>query len=328
MTASTSPTTRTADIAMSVMVVIWGFHFIVVKDSFSDFTPMQFNALRFVAGIPLIAAFAWSQRAHLRIPRRDVALTALVSLTGPIGYQVFFALGLDRTTATNSALLVATMPVWTALFSMSTGLVRARRQLVSGIGIALAGVTAVVLGRGGASLSLTTNDLVGSGMLLLAAMCNGITNVISKPLVDRTGSQAFTAWKYLFTVLGLVLLAVPDVIAHPMTTFPTARIPHILYSGMLSGVGGFLAMNYALQIIGPTRTASYFNLNPIVAAFAGIVFLGEPVTALLVAGGVLTLAGVMVVRRNTFIRPPEERPNSLWLRLMGPAPERSGPQAG
>ncbi len=291
-----------ADVAMTMMVVIWGFNFIIVKDAVTNLAPLTFNALRFATGLPLLALFAWRERSWLHVAPRDVLLIAGLVAIGPLLYQVGFATGIKRTTSTNTALLIATLPTWTAIFSLLMGLVELRRRLLMGIGMTLAGVIIVVLSRSEEGLALSRDDLVGSGLVLGAAVAGGVVNVLSKPVVDRLGSMPMAIWKYVFTWIGLMILAAPDLVHLSSGDIPIATLPNIAYSGMLAGVGGFVFMHLALREIGPTRTTSYFNFNPIVAGLAGIALLGEPFSIWLLIGGGLTLIGVAVVRRNTYLR--------------------------
>jgi O-acetylserine/cysteine efflux transporter len=291
-----------ADLLMTGMVFIWGFHFIVVKDAVTNIAPLTFSALRFLVGLPLILLLAWSERRMLHFSRRDVALVLGITVLGSIGYQVGFALGIKRTTSTNTALLVATMPTWTALFSILVGMVEIRRRLLAGVGITLGGVVLVVYSRSGHGFALSHDDLIGSVLVLGAAMINGISSVLSKPVVDRLGGMPLAISKYCITTAAMTALAGPDLFTLSGDDLPIRLLPNILYSGILSGVGGFIIMHYALYTTDPTRSTSYFNFNPIVAAFAGIVILGEPFSLWLLAGGVLTVAGVVVVRNNVFMR--------------------------
>lgn len=287
---------------MSMMVLIWGFHFIVMKDAVNNVAPLTYNALRFLVGLPLITLLMLRDRPLLQVSRRDLGVILVLVLIGPTVYQVGFALGIKRTTSTNTALLVATMPTWTAVFSLLLGQVEVRRRLVGGIVLTLAGVALVVVGKAGSGLGLSHDDMIGSALVLGAAMANGLSNIMNKPVVDRLGGMRLAVWKYWGTALALTLIAVPDLLTLSGDDVPLRSLPNVLYSGLLSGVGGFVFMHYALHEIGPTRTASYFNFNPIVAAFAGIVILGEPLTAALLAGGVLTLLGVLMVRNNIYLR--------------------------
>ncbi|MBI5957556.1 MAG: DMT family transporter [Chloroflexi bacterium] len=298
---------RRADLAMSVITLIWGFHFVVVKDSLDDFAPLTFNAIRFSLGLPLILLLAWRTPAARHIPRDAWGGIAAIALLGSIGYQVGFVNSMNYTTSTNVALLAATAPTWTALISLGQGRLRPRRGLLIGIVITLGGVVLVVLGRSGEGLALSHDDLIGSAIMLAAALLAAVSTLIGKPTVDRAGSMSVAIWSYTLTAFGLGLLALPDLITLTADDLPLRVWPNLLYSGVLSSVTGFIVWNYALGVLGPTRAAGYNNLTPIVAAAASIMLLGDPVTAALLAGGVLTMAGVILTRRNIFLRPAKIR---------------------
>ncbi len=306
-----------ADLFMSMMVLIWGFHFVIMKDALGDIAPLTFNALRFAVGVPAILIVMMMRRELWHVQRREIAPLVLTSLCGPVLYQVLFAAGLDRTTATNTALLLATMPTWTAVISLVIGLAEMRRVLLVGILMTLAGVALVVLSRFGADFSLAHDDLIGSGLVLAAAVVLGASNIYRKVLVDRLGSLRAAVWTYLISVVALSLLAGPELVTLSGDDVPVRSLPNVLYSGILSGVGGFIFNNYALSKMGPTRASTYFNFNPIVATFAGVVIVGEPFSTGLLLGGVLTLAGVMIVRGNMFRKKgapalePERAPTML-----------------
>jgi O-acetylserine/cysteine efflux transporter len=295
-------TERRADLLMSGMVLIWGFNFIVLKNGVEHIPPLTFNALRFLVGLPLILLLAWYERHLINLSRRDVLLMLVLVLTGPVLYQVGFALGIKRTTSTNAALLVATMPTWTALISIMIGMVQIRRRLLIGMAFTLAGVTLVVLSRSEEGLRLSHDDLIGSALLLGAAIASGAAYVVNKPVIDRLGGMPTAIWKYTFTTLALTAIAAPDLLKLSSNGIPLRFVPNILYSGILSGVGGYVVVHYALHEMDATRSASYYNFNPIVAGFAGILILGEPFSLWLLAGGVLTVGGVVVVRNNLYAR--------------------------
>ena len=299
---------NSADVAMAIIILIWGFHFIVMKQGVDAVPPMTYNALRFLIGTPIILAIMIRRGVSFRLSRYDMRWVVATTLMGMILYQVCFSIGLKYTTSTNSALLVSTMPAWTALISMFMGRVRVRRAMLVGLAITFTGVVLVILGTSATGLSLSHNDLIGSALLLLGAITSALASIYTKPLVDRLGGLAVATWSYLLTSVALTLMAGPGLFH---ASIPLRIWPNVLYSGLLSSVAGFLVWNYALRVIGPTRATSYHNFTPIVAAVAGVVVLGEPLTVGLLLGGVLTLLGVVIVRRNTFIRPPDalmERP--------------------
>jgi drug/metabolite transporter (DMT)-like permease len=292
-----------ADALMSGIVLIWGMNFIVMKDGLSDVAPLTYNALRFTVALPLLMVIALQDRSVLHIAWRDLGLIGAATIIGPLGYQLLFISGLDRTTSTNTALLVATSPAWTAIISILIGMVMIHRRLLIGLGLTLSGVVLVILSRTGIDgLSLGGDDVIGGLLVLGAAVFQATGNVLKKPLVDRLGGMRVSLWSYWIMVIGLLVAAGPDLLRLSPGDVPLRSWPNIAYSGLLAGVGGFTTVNYALKELGPTRTSTYYNFTPIIASSAGVLILGDRLTPGLVIGGALTLWGVLIVRSNIYLR--------------------------
>jgi drug/metabolite transporter (DMT)-like permease len=298
---------RRADLAMSLIVIVWGVHYIVVKDAIAILPPLAFNAIRFMLGLPVLLIAGLRRPAALRIARGDIPRLFLLGLIGPLGYQILFILALARTTSTNTALLTATMPTWTALLTIVMGIVIIRRQMLLGVAISLAGVVLVILGQSSEGLSVSASDLAGSGLVLAGAVVVAYYNITIKPLIDRYGGAVIALWTYILTAAGLIIAAAPDLITLTPDEVPVRVWPHLFFSGILSCAMGFLTEYYALRTLGPARLASYYNVLPIIAALAGVLIMGDPLTVPLIVGAALTLWGVKVVRRNTFLRLPPEK---------------------
>ncbi|MBI5931852.1 MAG: DMT family transporter [Chloroflexi bacterium] len=285
-----------ADLALLVIVTIWGLHYIVVKDALSRLSPLTYNAIRFPIGLPFISLPLLRNHNLLRMSRRDTWALFGWAMLGLVGYQVLFVLGLNLTTATNSALLVSTLPAWVAAISVSMGLLIVTRRLIVGVVITLSGVMLIVMSHASGGPSLSSDDLLGSAMLILGVIFSAIYNIKVVSIVERYGAMSVAILAHWFTCLGLVVIGIPELIKLSPSDVPVSVWPNILYSGLLSSVGGYLVWSYALGKLGATRAATYNNLSPLIAALAGILLLGEHATTGLVVGGVVTLVGVVLVR--------------------------------
>jgi drug/metabolite transporter (DMT)-like permease len=304
-TLKTVATRYRADLAMSIIIVVWGFHYIVMKDGVSEVAPLTYNALRFALGLPVISLMVFRHPAILRISHGDLWKIVAINLIGSVAFQAALAWAIKLTTATNVALLAATNPAWIALLSMMMGMVLARRRMLIGIGLTFGGVALVVLSQAGSGLALSRDDLVGSALILAAALMAAIASIATKPLVDRLGGLLLAIWSYWITTAGLLAIDAPALLSLSAHSLPVRVVPNLVYSALLSAVSGYLVWNYALRALGPTRASTYNNFTPIIAAMSGILVLGEPFSPALLVGAVLTLTGVVIVRRNTFIRPPQ-----------------------
>jgi drug/metabolite transporter (DMT)-like permease len=315
---------RRADVAMSLIILVWGTNYIVAKDALSHLPPLAFNAIRFALGLPVMVLAARRAPGGIRVAREDVLRLIGLGMLGPLGYQFFFILAIDRTTSTNTALLTSTAPMWTAIFSLLLGILVFRRPMLIGMVMSLLGVSLVVLGGSGSGFSLSHTALIGSGLALVAALVTALYNIQIKSLVDRYGSITVAVWVYAVTVIGLLIVAVPDLRTLSAENLPVRVWPNLFYSGVMSVGVGFLVESYAIKHIGPTRMSSYSNFTPIVAAVAGILVMGDSLTIALLIGGALTMTGVVLVRRNTYLRlpptPPTSDPEPTAARVPGIRP--------
>ena len=288
-----------ADVAMSLLMVIWGLNFIAIKDGFEDISPMTFNALRFSISVPFLFVFAWRGHFLKAMPWRDVLY--LVGFVGPllIGLQWFWFLGQERTTATNSALLQATAPMWTAILSIIVGMLGINRMLTVGVIGTVVGVILVIMGQPDAEISFSSDDMLGNVLNILSAMCFAGVTILSKRLVDKYGGIVIGVYTHWTTCVGLLIIASPDLVTFGVDDIPASVLPNLLFSALLAIALGFPLYNYSIKVLGPTRASMYSNFPPIFAALGGYLLLGESITAVLLVGGALTLAGVILVRRAT-----------------------------
>lgn len=304
-----------ADLALFIIVSIWGLHYIVVKDAFSHVSPLAYNAIRFPIGLPIISLPLLRNRRLLHIKRQDFWMLLRWAMLGLVGYQVLFVLGLDRTTATNSALLVSTLPAWVAIISVSMGLMVSSRRLTVGIVVTLLGVVLIVMNRPDDGLSLSSDDMIGSLMILVGVMFSAIYTIKVVSIVERYGSLTVAILTHWITCFGMLVIGAPSLVKLSPSDLSASVIPNILYSGLLASACGYLVWNYALSQLGATRTATYNNISPLVAAFAGIVLLGEHLTTLLVLGGAMTLIGVVLVRGSGSKRPAQTFKQRIDVRV-------------
>ena len=129
-----------ADAAMSFIVIIWGLHFIVMKDGMEDIAPNSYNALRFLAGVPVMLAVAYTQRAAPVVARRRAGRRHLDHRADRLPDRFCLRAGPHHPPTRPRR----HHPAWTALFSLFAD--RARPvALLAGIAITLVGVALVVL---------------------------------------------------------------------------------------------------------------------------------------------------------------------------------------
>lgn len=281
------------DALLAGMVLIWGVNFIVLKAVMREITPLAFNAVRFVLGSAAVLAVAWL-RGAARPARSDVRRLVGLGLLGHFLYQIGFIEGVARTRAGNAALIMAAVPVQTAIFSHLRGDHHLRGRDVLGLLLGAAGIAAIVFGSGAkvGFGSTVTGDLT----ILAATVAWSFFAILSKPLADRYGPVVVTAWTMSIGAIPLVLVALPAVLRMDWASVSGAAWTGTVFSAMGALVVAYLFWARGVQRLGASHTALYSNFTPVVAMLAAWLWLGETPTAwqLTGAGGIFT--GIWLTR--------------------------------
>ena len=298
------PITRSqrSDLALLLVVIIWGLNFPIIKIALEPMPPYVVNGFRFaVSALVLGGIHGWKTRHEpggFFAPLRDHGWTVVaLGLLGYVMYQWCFIVAINATSAGSGALIVSSSPVWTAVIARAIGMEQVPLGAWGGLALSLAGTALVVL-AGHASPDFAEDTLFGNGLMLLGAIFWATYTVFSRPVlkkgVSATGLAFFgilislpILWGLAFTELDQVDWAAVD-----GTVWLT-----LLYSGGLSTGLAYALWNTAVQRVGPSQTAIYNNLVPVVALASGVVLIGESVTVYQLMGGALILGGLFLMRR-------------------------------
>lgn len=280
--------------ALSVMVLVWGVNFAVVKQALAAFHPLAFNALRFCIASVFVAAVLGAQRGLGLPARRDIPSFVGLGLLGNVVYQGCFILGLDRTRAGPASLILALTPVLTALLSTVTGHERPGPRTWGGAALSIGGI-ALVTGTG---VSVGgRRELVGSLILIGASFAWALYTVGARPMVRRYGAVRTTAWTMWVGTVGLLLLGAPA-LARQAWDVGWRAWGGLVFSALFAIGLAYLIWYRGVEKIGNTRTAIFSNLTPVVAMAAAAVLIGERPSQWALIGAAVTLTGVMIVRSD------------------------------
>lgn len=281
------------DALLVVMVVIWGVNFIVMKAALREIPPLAFNGLRFAVATIALVAFARLARAPMP-SRADLKRFAMLGILGNSIYQIGFIEGIARTRAGNAALLMAAVPVQTAILSHFGGGERLRLRDVLGLLLGVAGITAIVLGSGKAVGFGST--VVGDLLVLAATVCWSVYAIKSKPLADRYGPTTATMWTMIFGSIPLVLIALPSFADMDWPAVSASAWTGTILSALGALVVAYLIWARGIQRIGPARTAIYSNFTPVVAMLAAWAYLHETPTPWQITGAAGIFTGIWLTR--------------------------------
>ncbi len=299
MTPSTATATPEAkftrnDLGMLMTVAIWGANITVAKQVFLAMTPGAFIALRFGLASVLLALLVVGRGGTLRASRATWLHALWVGIIGNSVYQLLFMNGLNRTTGANTALLIATAPVFTALYEVFRGREKPSRAGWAGIALSFLGMVLVLSARG-AALGGTT--LVGDLMILGAAVCWAIYTVGARPLLAEHSALKVTAMTMLTGTPLLLLLGAPALATTQWAALPPGAWGGVAYSTLLAIVVCYWIWYGSVRRVGAIRTGIYGNLVPVFGVLTAALVLSEPLYPLQGVGAAAILGGLWLSRR-------------------------------
>jgi drug/metabolite transporter (DMT)-like permease len=297
---STSAPSRPAfgptDLGLLLMATIWGINYSVVKFGMRFVSPLAYNGLR----VLLAAGALWVVWFALRDAVAPApAIRWRLFLLGLIGnglYQLCFIFGLNGTRVATASLIFASGPAFVALIGRVRGVEHIDRVGWIGIALQLVGVGCVVMSAAGDPTRVDTAQ--GIGLILLGAVGWAAYTVGLKPLTTTTHPIFLSAMTMSSGALLLGVLALPDLLALDWRGVPPQVWGAVVYSGLGALVIAYLFWYRGIQLLGPTRTAMYGNLQPVVAFVVAWIMLSETPTFWQWLGMIAILGGLAVSRRE------------------------------
>ena len=281
------------DLLLLTMAVIWGVNFVVVKYATHIFNPVAFTGLRVGTAAAFLVAFAYA-RGGFALSRHDVLRLLLLGVLGNGLYQLFFVHGVARTRAGNASLIVGAAPAFIALAARVRGMERVKRMTLVGIALSMIGVALVIVGSGTVSNGQTT--LLGSVLVFLGVLCWSAYTIMLQPYTKRIDVIQLSAVTMIGGAVPLLILSTPALIATDWSSVGAGGWLALFYSSVISMGVAYVFWYRGLRVLGPTRTAVYSNLQPIVALLAAWALLGEVPTIFQGLGAVTIIAGVFLTR--------------------------------
>lgn len=277
--------------------ILFGMSFIFIRlciENVSVFTLLSWRCIvAFIAMTGCVAAGL----LDVNLKKRNLKPLLLISLFQPVLYYILETMGVRLTTASESGVLVACIPIITMIFSAvflkdkPTGK-QAVCMIVTVIGAVLIGVGGDITASG---------NLLGYLFLLLAMCSEGAYSITSQKVQEFNSAEK----TYAMVTSGVVVFTGVAVIEHihSGTMMEYITMPFndfrfgicILFLGLGCNVIAFFCANYAISVIGATKRAALAGIASIVSLVGGVFYLGETFTGMQVFATVLVLCGAFGV---------------------------------
>lgn len=261
----------------------------------ADMGPATLGLARVLVGGVLLVA--WATRDARSAPRSKWTRQdrVRVALMGVVGFALAFALGnwgLTHSTASNAALLITVEP--TTLLVLAPLLLGERLSRRETVGAALTLLGAVVVVMDGVP-GLTRSVMPhwrGDLLLILSGVAYAAYSLLGRGVLTRHPVARVTAHSVVWGAVSIAPLALYEWHAGPPPAWTASAVTGTVYLGVIITALGYAVWNWCLERVGAARMAAFVNVQPLAGALLGVWWLREPVTAFLVLGGALIVAGL------------------------------------
>lgn len=292
------PVPRALYALILLMTLIWGANYVVAKAALRHFPALLIGPLRAALAAALLAPAYLVVRARSgredAWTARELGFLGLLGVFGITLNQVFFILGMARTSVAHAALIIATTPLQVMALAAVRGQERITVRKAAGMLTAVAGVGVLHIGDAGGRGASLAGDL----LVFLAAFCFSLYTVFSKEVTRRHNSLTVNALGYVAGALAGAPLLVQQSLGFDYGGVGAGGWLALAYMTLLASILCYLIFYYALDHMPASRLAAFSYLQPVIAALTAFVFLHEPVTLPVAAGGALVLGGVWVTGRG------------------------------
>jgi drug/metabolite transporter (DMT)-like permease len=269
-------------------VLIWTGNTLVTKAAAGLIAPSAITFYRWLlAGLvltPFVLPAVWRQR---RLVLAHLPKLALLGCLGMGLYQGMAYQAAHSTSAINMGVIVATMPLMSALLSSRLAREPLSAARLAGAGLSLAGL--IVLSTNGAPFGLLHGALhVGDALMLVAVASNALYGVLLK-----RWAMPLSTWQQLYVQIACgIVLVLPFWWSAPASPVTMRNLPLVLYAGTLASIGAPYFWMRGIRALGPARASLFMNLLPVFVALAAALILKEQLHGYHALGGLLALAGV------------------------------------
>lgn len=289
-------------IILFVITIIWGLNTPIMKIGIMSLSPMVYNACRLAIAAVLSLTVLVITKSYKPMRRSDLKKIAIIGMFGFFFNQMFMMAGLSQTTAGNSSLIFATLPVEVALINRIFKIESISRRMTMGIITGLLGVFLVVVGSD-KELSLLGPHLIGAMLLLICQFCYGCYTVFIKELNNRYSIYQIFAYVMVLNAGLFLVIAFPELKNTEWNSIPAAAVYSIFFSAVFALVIANTVWIWVLGQLGSTKASISQYFCPVVSIAFAWVYLDETFGALQFAGAIVILLGLYLTlsRSHTYV---------------------------
>ena len=293
-----------AYIAIMFSMTFFAFSYVWFKIANEAYRPLTIVFFRLATSVILLSIYLHLTGRFQKIKKEDRIYFFFIALFEPFLYFIFESHGLTLVPSTVASVLIATIPIFTAIGA----LVFFRENLnlfnYTGIIISFAGILIFIL-AGKSNLSFSSKGII---LMLCAVLCATGYSLILRKLANTYRPVYIVNVQ---NIIGLSLFLpvflisegryIPDLEFDPKAVIAVAQL------AIFASCGAFILFAYTVKIIGVTRANLFANIVPVLTAVFAYYSLGEIITIEKFAGIIIMITGLYMAQiRSPYRKKPGE----------------------
>lgn len=275
-----------------IVCLSWGTTWLGIKIAVESVPPLTAAGLRFLIAFPLFLSFAALRREPLLFPRQSRWFFVFVTLSYFSLPYYLLNYGEMHVSSGLTALLFSCMPVFILMFSALFLREKILPAQMLGIAIGFASLFMIIRSQG---LHLDQAEWLGVLAILCAAILHALCYVVTKK--HGSAISVITYNTLPIGIAGLMLFIVGLNVEAPVFKDVTARSwGALLYLGLVTSVGGFIAYFILLKRLSPVLLSFVFIIFPVFALLIGAWYEGTPISRDLMLYSAILLAGFAITK--------------------------------
>lgn len=271
--------------------VVWGTTFVSTRILITNgLSPHGIMFVRFIIGYIMLCILS-KGRIKVKSLKEEI-LFALAGLCGMTLYQLFENVALSYTQASNVSVLISIAPLITGILASRFSGEKLTNSFLLGFIISISGIFIIGLNDSFVLKISPKGDLLA----ILGAVVWGFYSIITKALGTR-GYNIISVTRRIFfygmTITAFIMPALGFDITLSYFTTPKFLF-NLMYLGLIASAICFVTWNYAIKILGATKSSVYIYLNPLITILFSVMFLSEHITTYMVIGTVLIVTGLLI----------------------------------
>lgn len=278
-----------------VTCVIWGFSFMFTRSVVVRTPILNLPSWRFLIALAAFLLLIAFKVFKINLKGKKLMPLLKIAIAEPIIFFAAESIGIQRTSATETSLMIATIPIAAMIVGIPIAKQIPTKKQALSIILSVVGVAVIILGQ---SIEGISFDIIGYLVLLVAVFSGAIFSALSAKHDEYSSAEKSLAMMVIgFIGFGSAALvqniAAGTVQEWLLLPFQDREfLISILYLGLLASVICYVGQYYSISVIGLNRSVSFSGVTTLTSVLAGVFILHEKINASMIIGGIIILTGV------------------------------------